>query len=68
MNRWTTPTGEKAKSLIKKIDRWLLKQEDESTLDWTYQGLIEQLEELHASMQSLDEERRQVDRDERRAK
>ncbi|MBA4019176.1 MAG: hypothetical protein C0483_18575 [Pirellula sp.] len=67
-NRWTTPTGEKAKSLIKKIDRWILNQEDESSLDWTYQGLVDQLEELYGSMQDLDKERRQTERDERSAK
>lgn len=62
MRRHTTPTGDKAKAIIKKIDRWVLKQEDECTLDWSYQDLVGEFEKLYASMQQLDKERAEEDR------
>jgi hypothetical protein len=64
--RHTTPTGDKLKSLIRKIDRWLLKQEDECTLDWSYQDLVPQFEQLLGQMKAVDAERKQLDRDEAR--
>jgi hypothetical protein len=65
MSRYSTPTGDKAKDLIRKIDRWLLKQEDECTIDWAYQEAVRELERLYASMQEIDQERRQRDAEER---
>jgi hypothetical protein len=66
MSRYSTPTGDRAKSIIRKIDRWLLKQEGESTIDWAYQDKVEELEDLYASMQSIDQERKRLDAEERR--
>ena len=65
--RYETPTGERAKALIRKIDRWILRQEDESTIDWSYQRLVDELEQLLKSLESIDAERKQRDREERRA-
>lgn len=65
MGRYSTPTGDKLKTLIRKIDRWLLKQEDESTIDWAYQATVGQFEELYASMLEIDRTRAEADRLER---
>lgn len=62
MSRYSTPTGDRAKAIIKKIDRWILKQEDECTLDWSYQDWVKELENLYESMQQLDKERAELDR------
>lgn len=62
MGRYSTPTGDKLKQLICKIDRWLLKQEDESTIDWTYQETVQQFESLYASMLEIDKARAEQDR------
>lgn len=62
MSRYSTPTGDRAKAIIKKIDRWILKQEDECVLDWTYQDQVKELEKLYESMQELDKERAEEDR------
>lgn len=62
MGRYSTPTGDKLKQLIRKIDRWLLKQEDESTIDWTYQETVQQFESLYASMLEIDKARAEQDR------
>lgn len=64
MRRNETPTGERAKALIRKIDRWILRQEDESTIDWSYQRLVDELEQLFKSLESIDAERKQRDREE----
>lgn len=60
----STPTGDRAKAVIRKIDRWCLKQEDESSLDWQYQEIVDSLEALYKSMQALDGERKERDREE----
>lgn len=65
MSKSSTPTGDRAKEVIRKIDRWLLKQEDESTLDWTYQDQVKELEKLYEQMLGLEAERKQRDREER---
>jgi hypothetical protein len=64
MSRYSTPTGDRAKSIIRKIDRWLLKQEDECTLDWDFQDQVKALESLYEKMQDVDKERARLDREE----
>lgn len=60
----STPTGDRAKAVIRKIDRWLLRQEDETTFDWNYRDQVEALEEMYENMLVVDAERKQRDRDE----
>jgi hypothetical protein len=64
MSRYSTPTGDHAKEMIRKIDRWLLKQEDESTIDWDYQDLVKEFDKLYAKMLDIDAERKRLDREE----
>lgn len=61
MSRYSTPTGDRAKAVIRKIDRWLVRQEDECTLDWDYQDKVKELEDLYAQMLAVDHERKQSD-------
>jgi hypothetical protein len=64
MSTRSTPTGDRARAVVRKIDRWILKQEDECTLDWDYIDRVKELEELFVQMQGLDRERKQLDREE----
>jgi len=62
----STPTGDRAKAAIRKIDRWILKQEDECAIDWAYQELVNQLEELLEQTAGIDRERKERDLEEAR--